>query len=112
MAGIARWGVRGAALGMGALWFWAVLRLLAVPGAGVLEATVAAGGWGLSVLPVHCVPKRQAPPATRGGFGGGGAGAEDLGDRPAAGQCHHGIATPPFGRRIWPVVKAEASEAR
>jgi hypothetical protein len=60
MAGIARWGVRGAALGMGALWWWSLLRLAAVPGAGVLEAAVAAGGWGLSVLPVHCVPKRQA----------------------------------------------------
>ncbi|MBB4712186.1 hypothetical protein BJ965_002068 [Streptomyces luteogriseus] len=60
MAGIARWGVRGAVLGMGALWWWAVLRLLTVPGAGALEAAVAAGGWGLSVLPVHCVPKGQA----------------------------------------------------
>ncbi|MFJ4541331.1 hypothetical protein ACIP39_36010 [Streptomyces tibetensis] len=65
MAGIAgrgsrRWGARGAALGLGALWWWAVLRLVAVPEAGVLEAAVAAGGWGLSVLPVHCVPKRQA----------------------------------------------------
>lgn len=65
MAGIARWGsrnwgVRGAVLGLGALWWWAVLRLVAVPEAGVLEAAVAAGGWGLSVLPVHCVPKRRA----------------------------------------------------
>ncbi|MFF5366667.1 hypothetical protein [Streptomyces sp. NPDC013187] len=65
MAGIAGWGsrcwgARGAALGLGVLWWWAVLRLVAVPEAGVLEAAVAAGGWGLSVLPVHCVPKRQA----------------------------------------------------
>ncbi|MFD9984139.1 hypothetical protein ACFWZJ_27570 [Streptomyces massasporeus] len=60
MAGIARWGVRGAAFGMGALWCWAVLRLVTAPGAGALEAAVAAGGWGLSVLPVHCVPKGQA----------------------------------------------------
>lgn len=67
MVGIARWGVRGAVLGMGALWWWAVLRLVAVPGAGALEAAVAAGGWGLSVLPVHCVPKGQA----RGVVGGG-----------------------------------------
>ncbi|MFJ4978285.1 hypothetical protein ACIP6X_23570 [Streptomyces coeruleorubidus] len=60
MAGIGRWGVRGAVLGLGALWWWAVLRLAVAPGAGVLEATVAAGGWGLSVLPVHCVPKGEA----------------------------------------------------
>ncbi|AMW15548.1 hypothetical protein A4E84_29410 [Streptomyces qaidamensis] len=65
MAGIARWGsrhwgVHGVALGLGALWWWAVVRVVAVPEAGALEAAVAAGGWGLSVLPVHCVPKRRA----------------------------------------------------
>ncbi|MFE6178545.1 hypothetical protein [Streptomyces sp. NPDC056464] len=54
---IARW---GAALGLGALWWWAVLRLALVPGAGALEAGVVAGGWGLSLLPVHCVPKSHA----------------------------------------------------
>ncbi|PKV88319.1 hypothetical protein BX283_5935 [Streptomyces sp. TLI_146] len=42
------------ALVVGALWWWAVLRLLTAPGeAGVLEGAVAAGGWGLSLLPVH-----------------------------------------------------------
>lgn len=51
---------RAAALGLGALWWWAVLRLALEPGAGVLEGAVAVGGWGLSVLPVHCVPKRRA----------------------------------------------------
>ncbi len=61
------WGVRGAALGMGVLWWWAVLRLAVVPGAGAVEAAVAAGGWGLSVLPVHCVPKGRA----RGVLGAG-----------------------------------------
>ncbi|GGY25947.1 hypothetical protein [Streptomyces djakartensis] len=60
MAGIGRWGAHGAALGLGALWWWAVARLVLVPGAGALEAAVAAGGWGLSVLPVHCVAKAQA----------------------------------------------------
>nr|WP_030895028.1 hypothetical protein [Streptomyces sp. NRRL S-474] len=60
MAGIGRWGARGAAVALGALWWCAVVRLLVVPEAGVLEAVVAAGGWGLSVLPVHCVPKAQA----------------------------------------------------
>ncbi|MFI7409847.1 hypothetical protein ACIBU0_14395 [Streptomyces sp. NPDC049627] len=54
---IARWGV---ALGLGALWWWAVLRLALVPEAGVLEGALAAGGWGLSLLPVQCVPKARA----------------------------------------------------
>lgn len=54
---IARWGVT---LALGALWWWAVLRLALAPGAGALEAAVAAGGWGLSLLPVHCVPKARA----------------------------------------------------
>ncbi|MFG2786728.1 hypothetical protein [Streptomyces sp. NPDC048419] len=51
---------RGAFLGLGVLWWWAVLRLAFAPGAGVLEGAVAAGGWGLSLLPVHCVPKARA----------------------------------------------------
>ncbi|WP_327698068.1 hypothetical protein [Streptomyces sp. NBC_00459] len=51
---------RGALLGLGAVWWWAVLRLALAPGAGVLEGAVAAGGWGLSLLPVHCVPKARA----------------------------------------------------
>lgn len=54
---IARWGMT---LALGALWWWAVLRLALAPGAGALEAAVAAGGWGLSLLPVHCVPKARA----------------------------------------------------
>jgi hypothetical protein len=53
-----RW---GAALGLGAAWWWAVLRLALGEGAGVLEGAVAAGGWGLSLLPVHCVPKDSVP---------------------------------------------------
>jgi hypothetical protein len=58
MAGrIVRW---GPALGLGALWWCAVLRLAFVSDAGALEATVAVGGWGLSLLPVHCVPKSRA----------------------------------------------------
>nr|WP_262418485.1 hypothetical protein [Streptomyces sp. SP2-10] len=51
---------RGAAVGLGAVWWWAVLRLAAGQGTGVLEGAVAAGGWGLSLLPVHCVPKASA----------------------------------------------------
>ncbi|WP_329270131.1 hypothetical protein [Streptomyces sp. NBC_01451] len=75
---------RGALLGLGVVWWWAVLRLALAPGAGVLEGTVAAGGWGLSLLPVHCVPKARAArvvgvgAAVRGRAGagvGGGAGS-------------------------------------
>ncbi|MFE9769932.1 hypothetical protein ACFYPC_36320 [Streptomyces sp. NPDC005808] len=63
MAGrIVRWGV---VLGLGGLWWWSVLRLALVPGAGVLEGAVAAGGWGLSLLPVHCVPKAKAKAKVR-----------------------------------------------
>lgn len=51
---------RGAALGLGAVWWWAVLRLTLTSDAGVLEGAVAASGWGLSVLPVHCVAERRA----------------------------------------------------
>ncbi|MEV6962227.1 hypothetical protein AB0M97_24160 [Streptomyces sp. NPDC051207] len=69
------WGV---ALGAGALWWWGALRLALAPDAGVLEGAVAAGGWGLSLLPVHCVPKARAPGALGGGrwraAWGGGAG--------------------------------------
>ncbi|GAA0332630.1 hypothetical protein ACKI1I_25260 [Streptomyces turgidiscabies] len=58
---IVRW---GALLGLGGIWWWAVLRLALAPGAGVLEGAVAAGGWGLSLLPVHCVPKASAARVT------------------------------------------------
>ncbi|MFI9615282.1 hypothetical protein ACIHCM_27015 [Streptomyces sp. NPDC052023] len=58
MAGrIVRW---GAALGLGVVWWWAVLRLATAPDAGALEGAVVAGGWGLSLLPVHCVPRGRA----------------------------------------------------
>ncbi|CAL9613983.1 hypothetical protein [Streptomyces sp. enrichment culture] len=58
---------RAVALGLGALWWWAVLRLALEPGAGVLEGAVAVGGWGLSVLPVHCVSRRRAEGALEAG---------------------------------------------
>ncbi|WP_438272759.1 hypothetical protein [Streptomyces sclerotialus] len=58
-----RW---AAALLLGMLWWWAVLRLFFWPeGAGVVEGAMAAGGWGLSLLPVHCVSRQ-----TRRGGGG------------------------------------------
>ena len=65
MAGrIARWGL---ALGLCAVWWWAVLRLTLTPHAGALEGAVAAGGWGLSLLPVHCMPKARAAGAVAAG---------------------------------------------
>ncbi|MGI5480270.1 hypothetical protein [Streptomyces lavendofoliae] len=52
---------------MGGLWWWAVLRLALAPGqAGLVEATVAAGGWGLSLLPVHVTSARTNPAAAGG----------------------------------------------
>ncbi|CAL9404037.1 hypothetical protein [Streptomyces sp. enrichment culture] len=84
---------RGAAVGLGVLWCWAVARLVYAPDAGVLEGAVAAGGWGLSVLPVHCVPKAGAQGALaagrwrrawNAGRDGGRAAGEGLG-RPRAG---------------------------
>ncbi|MGW1596840.1 hypothetical protein [Streptomyces sp. NPDC002343] len=68
MAGrIVRW---GAALGLGALWWWAALRLTLGQGSGVLEGAVVAGGWGLSLLPVHCAPKARAAGAVPTGCWG------------------------------------------
>ena len=58
---------RGAVLALGAVWWWAVLRLALTPGAGVLEGAVAAGGWGLSLLPVHCLPRGRAAGALEAG---------------------------------------------
>ncbi|MFJ4778755.1 hypothetical protein [Streptomyces sp. NPDC088762] len=51
------------ALAVGVLWWWAVLRLALAPAeSGPVEGAVAVGGWGLGLLPVHCVPepKRRA----------------------------------------------------
>ncbi|MFI2436356.1 hypothetical protein [Streptomyces sp. NPDC018693] len=62
------------------MWWWAVVRLAVAPGAGALEGAVAAGGWGLSLLPVHCVPKGRAVGALAAGrwrvaWGGGSEGS-------------------------------------
>lgn len=59
-----RWGV---ALGLGAVWWWAVLRIALRENPGLVEGAVAIGGWGLSVLPVHCVPKGRATGAVAAG---------------------------------------------
>nr|WP_256105031.1 hypothetical protein [Streptomyces sp. ODS05-4] len=51
------------ALVAGAVWWWAVLRLVLAPvGSGAVEATVVAGGWGLSLLPVHVAAARPKRP--------------------------------------------------
>ncbi|GGK05092.1 hypothetical protein GCM10011583_40980 [Streptomyces camponoticapitis] len=50
-------------LALGGLWWWAVLRLALAPEhAGVIEGAVAAGGWGLSLLPVHAAARPSARP--------------------------------------------------
>ncbi|MFI1190526.1 hypothetical protein [Streptomyces californicus] len=57
------------ALVLGGAWWWAVLRLALRPEqAGLVEGAVAAGGWGLSLLPVHAasvVPGTAGPPEPR-----------------------------------------------
>jgi hypothetical protein len=69
------WWVVGLALG--AAWWWAVWRLAWGPEkAGVVEGVVAAGGWGLSLLPVHCMPW---PPSTAKGADGPAAAAAGRG---------------------------------
>ncbi|MFI1978536.1 MULTISPECIES: hypothetical protein [Streptomyces] len=56
----------------GGLWWWAVLRLLLVPAeTGTVEGAVAAGGWGLSLLPVHVAASSRR---TASGVAGGTAG--------------------------------------
>ncbi|BAG18592.1 MULTISPECIES: hypothetical protein [Streptomyces] len=60
------------ALVLGGLWWWAVLRLVLRPEqAGLVEGAVAAGGWGLSLLPVHVasvVPASRVGPSGRWGW--------------------------------------------
>nr|WP_251061672.1 hypothetical protein [Streptomyces sp. ISL-100] len=49
------------ALVFGVVWWGAVLRMVLVPErTGVVEGAVAAGGWGLSLLPVHVVSAAAA----------------------------------------------------
>ncbi|MER6098269.1 hypothetical protein ABT154_20900 [Streptomyces sp. NPDC001728] len=65
------------ALVSGGLWWWAVLRLLLVPGeSGPVEGAVAAGGWGLSLLPVHVAAstgRARGRAGGRAGVTGGGS---------------------------------------
>ncbi|MFK4106662.1 hypothetical protein ACI2L1_42765 [Streptomyces sp. NPDC019531] len=88
---------RGLALGLGALWWWAVARLVLAPDAGVLEGAVAAGGWGLSLLPVHCVPKARAAGALGAGRWRQAWGAGRSGGGRAVGSGSSGEQGPPGG---------------
>jgi hypothetical protein len=61
--GAVRWAIAPVLVGMAGVWCWAVLRLAVEPAqSGPLEAAIVAGGWGLSLLPVHCVPASEAKP--------------------------------------------------
>ncbi|MEU6658668.1 hypothetical protein [Streptomyces sp. NPDC046821] len=65
------------------------------PDAGAFEGAVAAGGWGLSLLPVHCVPKSRAAGAVGAGRRSGrgargstaGGAAAGSGEAPRAGRA-------------------------
>nr|WP_106977233.1 hypothetical protein [Streptomyces sp. NRRL S-244] len=73
---------------MGALWWWAVLRLALAPGeSGPVEGAVAVGGWGLGLLPVHCTPGpvRRARRAAAEESGADGPEAESVDGVPADG---------------------------
>ena len=67
-----RW---AAALLLGLVWWWAVLRVALQPArSGPVEQGLAAGGWTLSVLPVHAAPRqRRSPAAAKTGRSGAGA---------------------------------------
>ncbi|MEW1719263.1 hypothetical protein [Streptomyces sp. NPDC093109] len=64
-----RWALLPAAA-LGGVWWWAVLRLALAPEhAGLVEGAVAAGGWGLSLLPVHVAASRGRNPERVAGRG-------------------------------------------
>nr|WP_225801371.1 hypothetical protein [Streptomyces sp. NK15101] len=79
-------------LAAGGLWWWAVLRLLLVPvETGPVEGAVAAGGWGLSLLPVHVAAssgrRGAAASGVFSGAGISGAVARRVTGRRAAGSA-------------------------
>nr|WP_251016443.1 hypothetical protein [Streptomyces sp. ISL-99] len=107
------WGRRGAvrvsALVLGAVWWCAALRLVLMPErTGVVEGAVAAGGWGLSLLPVHVVSeaaagvgsgRRRRRGRTPGGEGGAGARLAGALWRGAGGAWRWGARRRGAGRR-------------
>ncbi|MET7369669.1 hypothetical protein ABZS61_28160 [Streptomyces sp. NPDC005566] len=65
---VRRWAL---VLVLGGAWWWAVLRLMLEPEqAGLVEGAVAAGGWGLSLLPVHVTATARPRRAERAEPGG------------------------------------------
>ncbi|MFF5564182.1 hypothetical protein ACFY7Z_19060 [Streptomyces sp. NPDC012623] len=71
-----RWSGLLPALALGGVWWWAVLRLTLAPEhSGLVEGAVAAGGWGLSLLPVHAAASRRPARARRRGGPDGPSGA-------------------------------------
>ncbi|MFE2021075.1 hypothetical protein ACFW9O_23815 [Streptomyces sp. NPDC059499] len=65
---VRRWAL---VLVLGGVWWWAVLRLLLAPEhAGLVEGAVAAGGWGLSLLPVHVTATARHGRAAKEGRAG------------------------------------------
>ncbi|GHI87035.1 hypothetical protein [Streptomyces xanthophaeus] len=89
------------ALAVGVLWWWAVLRLVLAPAeSGAVEGAVAVGGWGLGLLPVHCVPgpvRRARRPADAAAGAGelSGAQAADAGTTRASTLRHSGEGSDP-----------------
>lgn len=89
------------ALVLGGLWWWAVLRLVLQPEqAGAVEGAVAAGGWGLSLLPVHVAS------VVSGVFGGSSGGVGEpvgcagLGKRERDSRAGPGRLASAFGRPV------------
>ncbi|MFD6114326.1 hypothetical protein ACFWG0_30100 [Streptomyces yangpuensis] len=78
--------VSALALTVGALWWWAVIRLVLAPEeSGVVEGAVAVGGWSLGLLPVHCVPAPLRGVRRRAGREAGDGGGPEPGDGPEPG---------------------------
>ncbi|MFF5937434.1 hypothetical protein [Streptomyces sp. NPDC012508] len=87
----------------GGLWWWAVLRLVLVPDqAGLVEGAVAAGGWGLSLLPVHVTASAAAGGRVRAGRPGATGPHGVRGDAGRAGEGTGGAqVTTASRRRRW-----------
>nr|WP_107475690.1 hypothetical protein [Streptomyces sp. Sge12] len=96
------------ALAVGVLWWWAVLRLVLAPAeSGAVEGAVAVGGWGLGLLPVHCVPG-PVRKARRRALGAADGGDADEGDRRGSGTrrgsgsgCDDGSGRDDGATRAW-----------
>ncbi|MFJ5225241.1 hypothetical protein [Streptomyces sp. NPDC088400] len=77
------------ALALGGLWWWAVLRIALEPEhTGLVESAVAAGGWGLSLLPVHAASSRRQRQGEQRGRGSE-RGQEPVRQRLRPGQRRH-----------------------